>query len=61
MPERDQYGRLGGFLEIEEYIDAWRRRFVLLDETKLKFFKGKDTMQVDTRSQPVFFGTNIAC
>lgn len=52
MPERDSYGRLGGFLEVEdhEYIDAWRKRFVLLDETTLKFYHGKDTMQVGRRS-----------
>lgn len=48
MPERDRYGRLGGFLEIEdhEYVDAWRKRYVLLDETTLKFYHGKETMQV---------------
>jgi hypothetical protein len=48
MPERDQHGRLGGFLEIEdhEYMDAWRKRYVLLDETTLKFYFGKETMQV---------------
>ena len=52
MPERDSYGRLGGFLEIEDhdYSDAWRKRFVLLDETSLKFYPGKDTMQVGQRS-----------
>ena len=52
MPERDSYGRLGGFLEIEdhEYSDAWRKRFVLLDEATLKFYPGKDTMQVGQRS-----------
>ena len=46
MPERDQHGRMGGFLEIEEMYGGWRRRFVLLDESKLKFFKGKDSMEV---------------
>ena len=49
MPELDKHGRLGGFLDIEEFEDGWRRRFVLLDESTLKFFKGKDTMQVYIR------------
>ena len=48
MPERDSYGRLGGFLEVEdqEYMDAWRKRYVLLEETTLKFYHGKETTQV---------------
>ncbi len=48
MPERDSYGRLGGFLEVEyqEYMGAWRERYVLLDEATLKFYHGKETMQV---------------
>lgn len=53
MPKRDEHGRLGGFLEIEEYTDAWRRRFVLLDESTLKLFKGKDTMQDSMEDEPI--------
>ncbi|CAB3979714.1 pleckstrin homology domain-containing family A member 2 [Paramuricea clavata] len=54
MPERDQHGRLGGFLEIEdhEYMDAWRKRYVLLDETTLKFYFGKETMQESIKDAP---------
>lgn len=52
MPERDSYGHLGGLLEVEdhEYMDAWRKRYVLLDETSLKFYHGKEAMQVTKKA-----------
>ncbi|XP_028390821.1 pleckstrin homology domain-containing family A member 2-like [Dendronephthya gigantea] len=54
MPERDSYGRLGGYLEVEEhdYADAWRKRFVLLDDTTLRFYPGKETMQESIKDAP---------
>ncbi|XP_046850491.1 pleckstrin homology domain-containing family A member 1-like [Xenia sp. Carnegie-2017] len=40
MPKRDSYGRLVGYLDVEnqEFVNAWRKRYVLLDETSLKFY-----------------------
>lgn len=48
MPKRDSYGRLVGYLDVEnqEFVNAWRKRYVLLDDTSLKFYYDTKGFQV---------------